>query len=53
MTSHLWLGMKIYSISNKNTLNGIEIDSMLDSNKFYELVYNEDQNKFIAEEVRN
>ncbi len=36
-----------------NTFNGVEIDSILEASKYYELVYNETQNKFIAEEVRN
>lgn len=35
-----------------NTLNGIDIDTLLQPNKYYELLYNESQNKFIAEEVR-
>lgn len=44
-----------YEISSLSsmTLNDIGIDSVLQPNKYYELVYNEDQNKFIAEEVRN
>lgn len=36
-----------------NTLNDIEIDTILQPSKYYELVYNESQNKFIAQEVRN
>lgn len=38
-------------VSNK--LNNILIDSILEANKFYELVYNQSQNKFIAHEVLN
>lgn len=38
---------------SSNTLNGIDIDTMLKDKKYYELLYNEEQNKFIAEEVRN
>ena len=42
----------MYMVTN-NTLNDIKIDSLLQPNKYYELVYNESQNKFIAEELRN
>lgn len=41
------------SIGGTATLNGIEIDTILLKDKYYELIYNESQNKFIAEEVRN
>lgn len=34
-------------------LNNKELDSILEANKYYELVYNSSQNKFIAQEVRN
>ncbi len=37
----------------QNTLNEVEIDTILQANKYYELVYNEAQDKFICEEVRN
>lgn len=35
------------------SLNEIEIDTLLKKDSYYELVYNEAQNKFICEEVRN
>lgn len=34
-------------------INNIELDTILETGKFYELVYRSNKNKFIAEEVRN
>ncbi|MCQ2911399.1 MAG: hypothetical protein MJ244_04340 [Clostridia bacterium] len=39
--------------SEANTFNDIKIDTLLENNKYYELLYDQLQNKFIAEEVRN
>lgn len=39
------------SVKN-NTLNDKQIDTLLKSNKYYELLYDEQNNRFIAEEVR-
>lgn len=42
----------IYTIG-ENSLNDILIDTLISQSKYYELVYNSSQNKFIAQEVRN
>lgn len=42
-----------FSISGTASLNGILLDTFLVKDKYYELVYNETLDKFIAEEVRN
>lgn len=36
-----------------NSINGIDIDTLLIANKYYELLYNSLTNKFIAQEMRN
>mgnify|MGYP003313229782 CR=1 FL=1 len=41
------------SSASNNNLNNIQIDTILTSSKYYELVYNQSQNKFIAQEVLN
>lgn len=46
----IWRGIQA---SNEVSLNGVPIDTTLLDGKFYELVYNQSQNKFIAQEVRN
>lgn len=49
----------VYSViepksTNANaSLNSVPLDTVPQKDKFYELVYNEAQDKFIAEEVRN
>lgn len=45
--------LKALSSNINATLNDIDIDTAIAKDKYYELVYNETQNKFIAEEVRN
>ena len=40
-------------LTDTNTLNNVEIDTMLTPLKYYELLYNQQSGKFIAEEVRN
>lgn len=37
---------------SSNSLNDINIDTLLEPTKYYEMLYKEDLNKFIAEEVR-
>lgn len=39
-------------IAYANTLNGISIDTLLQYDKYYELLYDETNDRFIAEEVR-
>lgn len=36
-----------------NTLNGVDIDTLLQPSTYYEMLYKENDNQFIAEEVRN
>lgn len=37
---------------DKNTFNSVNIDTLLEPNKYYELLYDEPNDRFIAEEVR-